>query len=165
MSVRVTSLYRSLPHFAAQNAQMLCKSATRHPCRASEAEREVPRATCNERGARSSPRRICRASPIIGTLHKASCDRVLLRNHGSLSYLVILSERIKHESLRTDKRKTAWSFFKSRLIRANPHFLLQKKSPYCTEAAFTLFSRLYPRTYSERIFQPFLSCLNRVCTK
>ena len=125
-------------------------------------QREVPRATCNERGARSFPRRICRASPIIGTLHKASCDRVLLRNHGSLSYLVILSERIKHESLRTDKRKTAWSFFKSRLIRANPPFLLQKKVPLLYESRIHF---IFP-TISTNLFGadiPTVSFVSKSC--
>ena len=51
-----------------KNTRLFCEGATRHPCRAlkefsarlaTSAKREVPRATCNKREARSSPRRIC----------------------------------------------------------------------------------------------------------
>ena len=58
-----------------------------------------------------------RASPI--TRSNASVTPcVLIRNRSRLSYLFIVSERMRYESLRTDKRKTLQAFFDSRLIRA-----------------------------------------------
>ena len=55
-----------------------------------------------------------RASPI--TRSNASVTPcVLIRNRSRLSYLFIVSERMRYESLRTDKRKTARPFFNSRL--------------------------------------------------
>ena len=57
--VRGTSVHRSLTVFLlCKNTRLLCKDATRRPCRALK---EVPRTTCNEREARSSPRDLQRA--------------------------------------------------------------------------------------------------------
>ena len=54
--------------------------------------------------------------------HKVHRKRRTLCPHKELQsafILFIASERMKYESLRTDKRKTAWPFFDSRLIQVN----------------------------------------------
>ena len=71
-----------------------------------------------KRANSSSAQDLC-ASPI--TRSNASVTPcVLIRNRSRLSYLFIVSERMRYESLRTDKRKTLQAFFNFRLTRANP---------------------------------------------
>ena len=80
-------------------------------------------ATCNEREARSSPRRNY-ARLLSQSAHKrrALCPHKELQS-AFISF--IASERMRYKSLRTDKRKTARPFFASRLKRA-----ILKRSAY-----------------------------------
>ena len=102
-----------------------------------------PRATCNEREARSSPRRI-----YVRLLSQSARKRRALCPYKELQSAFIpfiASERMRYESLRADKRKTARPFFASRLIyrfravfvrgtsvyRELPHFALQNAQLFC----------------------------------
>ena len=73
--------------------------------------------TCNEREARSSPRRI-----YVRLLSQSARKRRALCPYKELQSAFIpfiASERMRYESLRADKRKTARPFFAFRLIRAD----------------------------------------------
>ena len=110
---------------------------------ATSAEREVPRATCNEREARSSPRRNCRASPIkekrlgrfstldflirlraVRNLQRARSAKFPARLATSAEREVPRATLQRARSAKfpaqelpsvSDKRKTTWPFFTSRL--------------------------------------------------
>ena len=107
-----------------------CFAKVRHDIRA---------VRCNEREARSSPRRI-----YVRLLSQSARKRRALCPHKELQSAFIsfiASERMRYESLRTDKRKTAQPFFNSRLpirlravrsnLRASP---IKEK---CHKAFFT----------------------------
>ena len=109
VAVRGTSVYPSLPHFCFAKMRS-CFAKVRHG---------IPAVHCMKQ---SSPCRNCRASPITKrAINAALC--VLTRNCSRLSYFVFISERMKYESLRTDKRKRFSTVFSHMLfcrIRTSP---------------------------------------------
>ena len=103
---------------------------------ATSAEREVPRATCNERGARSSPRNLqqARSAKFPAQLATSAKREVPRAETASVSHYTarrkrrtvypqkelqsafmpfMTSERMSYKNLRTDKRKTFRHFLTS----------------------------------------------------
>ena len=73
--------------------------------------------------ATSAEREVPRAGFMSVSYHTARRKRRAVCPHKELQSAFtpfITSERMRYKSLRTDKRKTAWPFFSSRLIRAIP---------------------------------------------